>query len=118
MNDLRWFNREDFKCKCGCNQNLMREETMQRVDRARDFAGIPFIPTSGYRCPSYNASVGSKSDVHPNGHAVDIAATNSRQRFLVIRGAMMAGFTRIGVAKTFIHMDDDPQMDPNVTWVY
>jgi len=87
------------------------------LDRARDYSGVPYIITSGYRCPESNAEI-STSDVHPSCVAADIQALNSRMRFLVIKGLLKAGFTRIGIAKTFVHADCSTTQDPKVAWVY
>jgi len=50
--------------------------------------------------------------------AVDIKAVTSETRYKVISALLAAGFTRIGIAKTFIHADTDPDKPANLTWVY
>ena len=89
------------------------------LDKARDIAGIPFIIESGYRCEKHNREVGGKPDsAHLYGLASDIRATTSRQRFLIVNSLLEVGFKRIGVAKTFIHVDNDSTKPQNVMWVY
>jgi len=80
---------------------------------------VPFAITSGYRCAAHNARVGGKSNsAHTRGRAADVRTSDSRTRYLVIRAALEAGFTRIGIAKTFIHLDDDPSLTQQVVWDY
>lgn len=54
----------------------------------------------------------------PKGIAIDLQAKYSRQRFLIIRGLIEAGFTRIGIGENFIHVDDDKDKDQRVVWHY
>lgn len=115
--ELAFFDWDDFACKCGCGENLVNEESALRLDQARAYAGVPFIITSAYRCPEHNSTM-STSPVHPSGHAFDIAANDSRTRYLVLEGMRKAGFKRIGIAKSFVHGDDHPESAQEVLWLY
>lgn len=98
---------------------LMQREFMERLVRARTTAGIPFEVNSGFRTPARNRKVGGKADSpHLAGHAADIHVVNSRPRFLILKAAVEAGINRIGIGRTFIHLDYDPSKDPDVTWLY
>jgi len=89
------------------------------IDYARGVAGVPFKITSGYRCQQHNAMVGGvSSSSHTRGWAADIACDTSRERFAIVNGLIEAGFTRIGIADTFIHVDCDPAKPEEVMWVY
>lgn len=95
----------------------MQPSTLALVDNARDYAGVPFVINSGYRSPVHNAAVGSKpTSSHIRGYAVDVAV-NPMNRDRVLAGLIKAGFKRVGIAKTFIHVDNDPGK-PNATWYY
>lgn len=103
----------------------MDSNFLDMLDDARGIAGIPFTITSGFRTPSHNAYVGgvqaglkSKGSSHLFGYAADIAAPTSRQKYIIIDSLLKAGFNRIGVGKTFIHVDNDPDKDPDVIWTY
>ena len=97
----------------------MDQEFLLKIDRAREVAQIPFVINSAWRSVEKNKEVGGKSNSsHLKGLAVDISVTNSRQRFIGLKALIQAGFNRIGVAKTFIHVDDDKDKDPEVVWVY
>ena len=101
-----------------CEKN-MNEEFLDRLDKARAIADIPFIINSAWRSPEKNKSVGGKpGSSHLKGLAVDISAENSRKRFTILQALIAAGFTRIGIGKTFIHVDGDTEKDPRVTWLY
>ncbi len=109
----------ELECNCGCGLMNMQESTMDKVERARVIAGIPFGVNSACRCPVHNKVEGGKdTSSHLTGHALDIATTSSVGRFKILTALLMVGFTRIGVAKGFIHVDDDPTKAPNVSWVY
>ena len=91
------------------------------LDVARGIAGIPFVITSGYRSPAYNKKIGgSANSAHMDSTAVDLRCRNSSERFKIVNAAIKAGFTRIGVADNFIHLDiskRDVHPD-NVMWTY
>ncbi len=92
---------------------------LNKLAAARKAAAIGFKITSGYRTPKHNEKVGGvPSSSHTKGHAVDIYAPTSRQKFIIINSLLQAGFNRIGVAKNFIHVDDDPGKAEDVIWTY
>ena len=92
---------------------------LNKLSKARELAAIGFKITSGYRSPAHNAKVGGvPSSSHTNGHAVDIYAPTSTQKYIIINSLLQAGFNRIGVAKNFIHVDDDPNKAEDVIWTY
>jgi len=97
----------------------MSVEFLNKLAQARKIAAISFKITSGYRSPAHNEKVGGvKGSSHTNGHAADIYAPTSRQKYLIINALLQAGFNRIGVAKNFIHVDDDPSKNEDVIWTY
>lgn len=89
------------------------------LDQARRMAGIPFVINSGIRTPERNAAVGgAPTSAHLTGHAVDIRCTDSRSRYLIVKSCMRAGFSRIGIASGFVHVDNDPDKEGMVIWTY
>lgn len=97
----------------------MSVDFLNKLAAARKAAAVSFKITSGYRTPKHNEKVGGvPSSSHTKGHACDIYAPTSRQKFLIINSLLQAGFNRIGVAKNFIHVDDDPSKAEDVIWTY
>jgi len=97
----------------------MNQEFLAKLDIARGHAGIPFVISSAYRTPEHNEEVGgAKDSAHLKGLAVDIKVYSSNQRYEIIRGLLFAGFHRIGIGKTFIHVDMDSSKAPRVIWDY
>ncbi len=118
----KYFSKEELACVC-CGECNMDEGFIEKLTRARIAAGIPFVVDprkggSGYRCWKHNLEVGSASDNHPSGHAVDIKCTDSRSRYKIVKALLDVGFTRIGIHKAFIHVDDNPNQEPEVMWPY
>ncbi|MDI6615648.1 MAG: D-Ala-D-Ala carboxypeptidase family metallohydrolase [Syntrophaceae bacterium] len=110
-----YFKREEFACTC-CGAVEMDEGFIERLSMARGMAGVPFVITSGYRCPKRNAAVGSTSKNHTSGKAADILATDGPTRGKILRGLYLAGFKRIGIAKDFIHVDSMDAVES--CWLY
>ena len=94
---------------------------LNRLEWAREIAGIPFTITSGFRSKKHNKAVGGvPNSSHLTGLAVDIAAPNSRAKFKIMEALMRSGFCRIGMGQTFIHVDIDkgPDKPQDVLWPY
>ena len=92
---------------------------LNKLSKARELAAIGFKITSGYRSDDHNAKVGGvPSSSHTIGRAVDIYAPTSTQKYIIINALLQVGFNRIGIAKNFIHVDDDPNKAEDVIWTY
>ncbi len=118
---LKYFQPSEFNCKCGCGTgaDLMDPDMLLMLDKARALAGIPFSINSAYRCPKHNAAEGGVSgSAHTKGNAVDISCDGSANRYAIIKALIDAGFKRIGVAKSFVHADNDPDKVGKVVWLY
>ena len=63
-------------------------------------------------------SIKNPTSSHIKGLAVDIKAKDSKTRGLILDALRYVGFTRIGISKTFIHVDLDYDKSQNVTWLY
>jgi uncharacterized protein YcbK (DUF882 family) len=85
--------------------------------------GRPIIINSGYRSPEYNSAIATTGPrgPHTTGQAADIKVLDSSTRFLLVTLAVECGFTGIGIAKTFIHLDDilqNPHIPRPMLWLY
>ncbi len=121
MQLTRNFTDDEFKCPCcgGYTDSLPFRAFLAKLQDARSVAGIPFIITSGYRCPKHNKEVGGKSDSsHLKGIAADILVHTASERFIVTNGLIKAGFVRIGVGQNFIHVDMDVSKPQRLMWIY
>ena len=99
-------------------EDNMNVDFLAKLDEAREFSGIPFIINSAYRSPSHPESIKNPTSSHIKGLAVDISAKDSITRFKVLDALMAVGFSRIGIAGTFIHVDLDYDKSQNVIWTY
>ena len=124
---LTYFKHSEFNCNCGsedCKGEKMNYAFLDKLDRARGLAEIPFKITSGFRCKEYNEDLirrnfkASRNSSHLKGLAADISVKDSKSRFIVFNSLLLAGFTRIGIADTFIHVDLDLEKTQNVIWTY
>lgn len=116
---LKLFPMRERACPC-CGAAEIDPVFLERLVNARLDADIPFSVNSMYRCPDHNRKIGSTSNNHPAGKAADIKCNDSRSRFIIVASLIRAGFTRIGIAKTFIHCDsmDNIGTPPEVIWLY
>lgn len=115
---LRYFELGEFECRC-CERNDMVMEFLLKLDRARHLAGVPFKVNSGFRCPSWNQfNGGTPTSSHLIGLAADISTPTSWEYFQILKALFDVGFTRIGVGKKFIHVDDDPGKPGELIWTY
>ena len=96
----------------------MDTDFLAKLDKAREFAKVPFVINSAYRSPEHAESIKNPTSSHIKGLAVDIKATDSRTRYKVLNALMHVGFNRIGIADTFIHVDDDKDKSQKVIWTY
>ncbi len=114
---MKYFKLEEFDDLPGTGKN-MKKEFLLKLEKAREIAGIPFIINSGFRTKETNRRVGgSPNSSHLKGVAADISCKNSSDRIVIVRSLIEAGFNRIGVADTFIHVDSDNDKI-NALWLY
>lgn len=109
---------EDEFSRVGCKMSDVNEESLRKLDAARRIAGIPFVITSAFRTSAQNSAAnGAKNSAHLRGRAFDIKVS-AATRFIVVKSAIDAGFTRIGVSTNFVHMDDDLTLPSPRLWLY
>lgn len=107
-------------CVPACSVEDLNPKLVDRIIMAQRMCGVQFTVTSGYRSQAHERSKGRKgSSSHCKGLAVDVSAVNSHLRFKIIAGCILAGFPRLGVGKTFIHIDiDETKAHPIVFHYY
>jgi hypothetical protein len=123
--EIKHFTPREFTCKCHgfCDHpSAISIELVEKLDTIRHRIAMPVTIVSGTRCERQNRLMGgdphsahlAKSGV---SHAVDIRCPDSAFRFAFLNQAFPL-FNRIGIGKYVIHVDDDPELPPNVVWVY
>ena len=130
------FSKSEFVCKCGCGEDRISADFVERLQLARNTFGRSLTITSGCRCPEHNKKEGGKENsshlvkernVDGTGWtgglqetclASDILCKSSRDRFKLIGCLLGAGIRRLGIAEEFIHVDIDPDKDDQVAWLY
>ena len=112
-----FFRLEEFNCT-HTNLNSMDPVFIHRLDLLRERCGFPFTITSGYRDathPSEARKAEPGTGYHCQGIAADIAVSNGFERMNIVHEAIKMGFS-IGVARTFVHVDD--RKTTPVMWTY
>jgi hypothetical protein len=121
---LQYFKLSEFDSpdSKGSGKN-MTKEFLIKLEIARDIANVPFLISSGFRTPQHNISLkkqgykASANSSHLKGCAADIVCKDSGTRQKILNGLILAGFTRIGIADTFIHCDTDKDKTDAI-WLY
>jgi uncharacterized protein YcbK (DUF882 family) len=114
------FTAAEFACK-HTGRHGMKSEFMDRLQKLRTEYGKPMTITSGYRHPSHpvEARKGHSNGEHTRGMCADIACSTGSERYELVQLAMIHGFHRIGIAKTFLHLGlGGPGLPSNVIWEY
>ncbi len=114
---LKYFKLSEFDDAPGTGKN-MKKDFLTKLDKAREIADVPFKITSGYRSKETNKRAGGVStSSHLKGLAADISCKDSSTRQKIVSALIQAGFTRIGIADTFIHCDTDKDKNDAI-WLY
>jgi zinc D-Ala-D-Ala carboxypeptidase len=89
----------------------LQPELVEKLDRAREVAGVPFIITSGFRDEEHNRNLGgAPNSAHLRGLAVDLNVVDSFTRYRVVFGLLAAGFLRVEVSPRHVHADCDSSL--------
>ena len=111
-NDIKHFERKEFKCKCGniyCNgyPAEMQEKLIRVADRVRDHFGAVATVSSGLRCTKHNANVGGVSNSrHLTGKAMDfcIKGKTASQVLAYVQKQSEIRYA-YAIDSQFVHMD-------------
>ncbi|MBQ7517612.1 MAG: hypothetical protein IJU13_04205 [Bacteroidales bacterium] len=111
--------KEFERCDPPCKIEQMDGGFLSKLDTIRELADIPLVLNCAYRSKAHDLKKGrSGNSAHTKGLAVDIRCTTSANRFKIVAAAVQCGITRIGIGKTFIHLDADPGLPQQVIWHY
>lgn len=110
------FHISEFRCR-ETGENDMKPEFIHMLDELREKCGFPFTITSGYRSTQHSIEVRKEQPgTHTQGIAADIAVSNGFERMNIVHEALKMGFSGIGVAKSFVHVD--MRTTTPVMWTY
>ena len=117
--DLSVFDSPDAQGSGNCIDSRLVSKLMDLKQKT----GYPIFRwiNSGVRTPYWNKKVGGVSNSShqiPNCRAVDIKASSIAIRNNLVLKAKEVGFKRIGVGKTFVHLDVDTNKSQYVAWGY
>ena len=113
---MKYFKLSEFDCK-ETGENKMDKEFLQRLDKLRGRCKFAFNITSGYRSPNHSIEKAKKKPgTHAQGIAADIKVNSGAEKYIIIEHALELGFTGIGIAKNFIHVDT--RNTTPVIWTY
>lgn len=119
-NQIKHFTQQEFdshdKPGSGSEMDL---NFILRLDKLREMVEEPLKINSGFRTEAQNVKVGGVQDsAHTSGKAADITCLTSQLRFKLIIAAINLGFKRIGIGRTFIHLDSCTELPQTVIWLY
>ena len=116
----QYFSESEFRrCTPACHLSDMDGEFIALLDRVRAEAGIPLVLNSAYRSAAYERAHGrAGTSAHCAGRAVDIRCMTSANRYKIVRAALECGVRRIGIAQTYIHIDNADDHAQDVIWDY
>lgn len=116
----KYFTDGEFrKCIPSCSIDDMDSDFLDILDNIREDAGIPLKVNCAYRSVEWDKAKGrSGNSAHCSGVAVDVRCTNSANRHKIVKAAMDNGINRIGIADTFIHLDNSKTLPQGVIWLY
>jgi len=118
--DLDYFTREEFACQY-TGENEISDRLLLKLDLLRARCGFPFVITSGYRSKDHPIEAKKETPgTHAQGIAADIKVTDGIQRFKIVEEAIKMGFSGVGVASSFVHVDirDLDGNEHPVMWTY
>lgn len=101
------FTPSEFTCPCGCGRGDIDHTLVKVCQRIRDQFGLPFLVSSGLRCPSRNGEVGGvPNSKHLSGRAVDfcIRGKTAAQVLPVAQSQREIRYA-YAIDKSYVHME-------------
>lgn len=109
---IKYFTRDEFKCKCGkCGGFPVepKEKLVKLLDGVREHFHAPIHISSGVRCQDHNAAVGGVSNSrHLYGKAVDFHVSGIPSSLVLSYVQKLTGIRySYAIDSNFVHMDID-----------
>lgn len=107
------------KCVPAYCEDALKPELLANLVDLQILSRFKLRISSAFRSPDHEHSRGRDgSSSHCKGLAVDILCKDNLERFCLVDNALRLGFPRIGIAKTFIHLDMDCDKPHPRIWLY
>lgn len=88
------------------------------LDEIEECTGRELHINSAFRSVNHEVQRGRKGDsAHTLGKAVDIYCYDNKQRYDIVKIALQKGINRIGIYKTFVHLDTATSKDGKTTYI-
>jgi len=117
--EFRFFKYSEFDCPMHPNSGYryMDRHFLSMLDEARRLAGIKFKIVEGFKSTERQRKEGGyKNNPHLIGRAAKIQCVHGNKRYKIITSLLEVGFTRIGVNRKYIYVDND-DLKPDYIWV-
>jgi len=89
------------------------------LEKARVAYGKSIVIESGFRCEKHNKEVkGVPGSSHTLGQAADIRCYLAADRYALLKIFLTLGIHRIGIGRSFLHIDVSETLPANVVWTY
>lgn len=116
MKMYKYFTTKEFDCQHTGTNNISTD-FVDKLDKLRKACGFKFVITSGYRSLDHPIEAAKAvGGTHTQGIAADIKVMGGVQRAKIVHEAVKLGFSGIGVAKGFVHVDT--RVGIPVLWCY
>lgn len=108
---IKYFKKDEFKCKCGKYCNGFPVEMDMRLvriaDEVREHFGKPITVSSGIRCETHNARVGGvPGSRHKYGRAMDFCVSGIPASIVLPYVQQKAGINyTYAIDSNYVHMD-------------
>lgn len=101
-----------------CQVSDMDAAFLDKLLLSQKMYGKKYHINSAFRSVAWEKQKGrSGTSSHCKGIAVDIRTNSHLERMYIVAALLLSGFRRIGIARSFIHVDDDPKKNPSM-WLY
>ena len=119
LHELRNFKYEDFDCKwCGKSSTgfkYMDRHFLQMLDDAKDLSELKFDIVKAVVCYGCRNKINEmENSAHLIGRAVVIKCKHSYKRYRIVASLLEAGFTRIGIHRKYIYVDNDDMRSDSI----
>lgn len=107
MNNYIHFTEKEFNSLTpSCSLSDMSPAFMEKLDKARHFACVPFVLNCAYRSVEWDKSKGRNGlSYHCSGRAVDVRCKDSMTRFRIMNACLHFGLS-VGIYGNFLHIDN------------